>query len=667
LARAAAPSQPGTHPNMATSPVEKQAFAAEVDQVLSIVVNSLYSHKEVFLRELISNASDALDKLAFEALTDHSLLEKGEELRIEIEADEKQKTLTIRDNGIGMTREELTKNLGTIARSGSRELMTALRQKGDDKNLSLIGQFGVGFYSAFLVADRVSVVSRSARSGEAWRWESEAKDGFTIESAQRDGRGTDIVLHLKEDCAEYLQAWQLQNLVRKYSDYVRHPIRMPRQKDGKTEWDTVNQANALWTRSKSDIGDEQYREFYRHLAHDWTDPLAWTHFRVEGTQSLTGLLFLPSKAPLDLFERKNQGVRLFVKRVFIMEDCQELLPEWLRFVRGVVDSEDLPLNVSREILQQDRVTRQIRKQVVKKTLTLLEELAKEGTTLVPRAPDDDDQDGASAGDAAAGDQVERNRYEEFWRNFGTVLKEGIHVEHEHKTDIAQLLRYESTRESGLTSLHDYVARMPQDQPGIYYVTGDSIETCRRCPQLEGLRKKGYEVLYMADPVDEWVVRDLGEFEEKKLIDASKGALDLPESDAEKEAREAKTAELADLLGAVKASLEDVVKDVRSSNRLAESPACLVGDEGDLSPHLERILRAHGQAVPEQKRILELNPDHPIVKAMQGMAADTGRKQELGEWSHLLYDQAMLAEGTLPKDPSGFARRIAELMQRVVGR
>ena len=651
---------------MATSPVEKQAFAAEVDQVLSIVVNSLYSHKEVFLRELISNASDALDKLAFEALTDHALVAKGEELRIEIEADEKQKTLTIRDNGIGMTREELTRNLGTIARSGSRELMAALRQKGDDKNLSLIGQFGVGFYSAFLVADRVSVVSRSARSEESWRWESEAKDGFTIESAQRDGRGTDIVLHLKEDCAEYLQAWQLQNLVRKYSDYVRHPIRMPRQKDGKTEWDTVNQANALWTRSKADIGDEQYREFYRHLAHDWTDPLAWTHFRVEGTQSLTGLLFLPSKAPLDLFERKNKGVRLFVKRVFIMEDCQELLPEWLRFVRGVVDSEDLPLNVSREILQQDRVTRQIRKQVVKKTLTLLEELAKEGTTLVPRSPDDDEDD-KDAGDAAAGDQVERNRYEEFWRNFGTVLKEGIHVEHEHKTDIAQLLRYESTRESGLTSLHDYVARMPQDQPGIYYVTGDSIETCRRCPQLEGLRKKGYEVLYMADPVDEWVVRDLAEFEEKKLIDASKGALDLPESDAEKEAREAKAAELGDLLGAVKASLEDVVKDVRSSNRLAESPACLVGDEGDLSPHLERILRAHGQAVPEQKRILELNPDHPIVKAMQGMAADAGRKQELGEWSHLLYDQAMLAEGTLPKDPSGFARRIAELMQKVVGR
>lgn len=638
---------------MSSTQTEKHTFAAEVDQVLSIVVNSLYSHREVFLRELISNSSDALDKLSFEMLTDHSLVDEDKQLRIEIELDKDAKTLTIRDNGIGMTRDELVANLGTIARSGSRELMAALRKDDKDPSLSLIGQFGVGFYSAFLVADRVTVVSRSVRTEEAWRWESEAKSGFTLESAARAGRGTDIVLHLKEDCGEYLEDWTLRSLVRKYSDYVRHPIRMQVEKDGATEWETVNQANALWTRPKSEITAEQYHEFYRHLAHDWTDPLAWTHFKVEGTQSLTGLLFLPSRAPIDLFDRKNKGVRLFVKRVFIMEDCQELLPEWLRFMRGVVDSEDLPLNVSRELLQQDRVTRRIRTQVVKKTLALLEELADEGTTTVEQGEGDEKK------------SVERNRYEDFWRGFGTVLKEGVHTETEHKAEIARLLRYESTREEGLTSLHDYVARMQPDQPGIYYVAADSIATCRRSPQLEALRKKGFEVLYMADPVDEWVVRDLEEFEDKKLVDATKGALDLPETDDEKKAREQKAVDLKDLVDAVKLALDDRVKDVRTSSRLAESPACLVGDEGDLSPHLERILRAHGQDVPEQKRILELNPDHAIVQAMHRMAGDETQASQIAEWSNLLYDQATLAEGSLPADPAGFAQKIANLMQRAI--
>jgi molecular chaperone HtpG len=640
---------------MTTQGAEQHAFAAEVDQVLSIVVNSLYSHREVFLRELVSNASDALDKLSFEALTDPQVLGEDRELRIEIEADAAAKTLTIRDNGVGMDHDEMVQNLGTIARSGSRQLMEALRAKGGkDENLSLIGQFGVGFYSAFLVADRVAVTSRAARGTTAWRWESEAKQGFTIEPAERQARGTEIVLHLKDEAAEYLEDWQVRSLIRKYSDYVRHPIRMQveRTVDGEKQksWDTVNQASALWTRPRSEIGDEQYREFYKHLGHDWTDPLAWTHFKVEGTQELTGLLFVPAQAPFDLFERTSRGVKLFVKRVFIMEDCDELLPEWLRFVRGVVDSQDLPLNVSRELLQQDRVTRAIRKQVTKKTLALLQELADEGLTKVR----EEDEDGEAT-------EVERNRYEIFWRAFGRVLKEGVHFEPEYKDEIARLLRYESTRDDGLTSLLDYVGRMQPDQPGIYYVTGDGVTACRNSPHLEALRAKGYEVLYMADPIDEWVLQKLEEFEDKKLISAAKGALELPETEAEKQAHEAREKELEGLVGQVRTALGEQVKDVRLSHRLKDSPACLVGDEGDLSPHLERILRANGQAVPEQKRILELNPDHPVVAALERLAGSGS--DQVASWSSLLYDQALLAEGTMPKDPAAAARRIADLMQR----
>jgi molecular chaperone HtpG len=640
---------------MTTQGAEQHAFAAEVDQVLSIVVNSLYSHREVFLRELVSNASDALDKLSFEALTDPQVLGEDRELRIEIETDAAAKTLTIRDNGVGMDHDEMVQNLGTIARSGSRQLMEALRAKGGkDENLSLIGQFGVGFYSAFLVADRVAVTSRAARGTTAWRWESEAKQGFTIEPAERAARGTEIVLHLKDEAAEYLEDWQVRSLIRKYSDYVRHPIRMQveRTVDGEKQksWDTVNQASALWTRPRSEIGEEQYREFYKHLGHDWTDPLAWTHFKVEGTQELTGLLFVPAQAPFDLFERTSRGVKLFVKRVFIMEDCDELLPEWLRFVRGVVDSQDLPLNVSRELLQQDRVTRAIRKQVTKKTLALLQELADEGSTKVR----EEDEDGEAT-------EVERNRYEIFWRAFGRVLKEGLHFEPEYKDEIARLLRYESTREDGLTSLLDYVGRMQPDQPGIYYVTGDGVTACRNSPHLEALRAKGYEVLYMADPIDEWVLQKLEEFEDKKLISAAKGALELPETEAEKQAHEAREKELEGLVGQVRSALGEQVKDVRLSHRLKDSPACLVGDEGDLSPHLERILRANGQAVPEQKRILELNPDHPVVAALERLAGSGS--DQVASWSSLLYDQALLAEGTMPKDPAAAARRIADLMQR----
>ncbi len=649
-----------------TTQAEKHEFQAEVSQVLSIVVDSLYSHREVFLRELISNASDALDKLSFRSLTDHEVLGDDKELRIEIIANADAGTLLIRDNGIGMTRDELVENLGTIARSGSKKLMESL--SGDsEKNLSLIGQFGVGFYSSFLVADKVTVTSRSPGE-EAHQWQSEAKENFTLEPSEKETRGTNVILHLKDDAKEFLEEWTIKGLIRKYSDYVRFPIRLQvtRQKeiegeqddDGNPkheavkEWETVNQANALWTRSKSEIEQEQYDEFYKHLSHDWDAPLAHSHFKVEGTQEMTGLLFLPKKAPMDLFERKQRGVRLFVKRVFIMEDCEELLPEWLRFVRGVVDSEDLPLNVSREILQENRISRTIRKQVTTKTLALLQELANEGETTIEVEGED-------------GEKTEetRNRYLDFWREFGRVLKEGVHFDPQHKDDIAKLLRFESSNEDGLTSLLDYVNRMDPDQPGIYYITADNLEAARHSPHLEGLRKRGYEVLYMADPVDEWVVQSLTEFEEKKLISAAKGALDLPESEEEKKEKEEKTTEFSSLIDRMKEDFGDKVSDVRLTNRLTDSPACLVTDEQGLSPHLERILRANGQDVPESQRILELNPEHPVIQTLHSMASADATDSELGQWSNLLYDQALLAEGTMPKDPAAFAKSITDLMTK----
>ncbi|MCA8943253.1 MAG: molecular chaperone HtpG, partial [Planctomycetes bacterium] len=610
-----------------TKQAEKHTFQAEVSQVLSIVVDSLYSHREVFLRELISNASDACDKLSFQSLTDHELLGDDKELRIEILANKDAGTLLIRDNGIGMSHDELVENLGTIARSGSKKLMESLAAKKGDASgeLSLIGQFGVGFYSSFLVADKVTVTSRAAGSDEAWQWESDAKEGFTLEPSEKETRGTNVILHLKDEAKEYLEEWTLKGLVRKYSDYVRFPIRMQVEKhqpiegeqdsDGNPKyetvktWETVNQANALWTRPKSEITDEQYDEFYKHLSHDWDEPLAHTHFKVEGTQEMTGLLFVPKNAPYDLFERKQRGVRLFVKRVFIMEDCEELLPEWLRFMRGVVDSEDLPLNVSREILQENRISRMIRKQVVSKTLALLKELADEGETTIEVENDD-------------GEKTEqtRNRYLDFWKQFGRVLKEGIHFDPQHKDEIAALLRFESSAEKGLTSLHDYMARMDPEQPGIYYITADSLNAARHSPHLEALEKHGYEVLFMTDPVDEWVVQSLTEFEDKKLISAAKGALDLPETEEEKKHKEEKATELSGLIDALKSNLGTRVSDVRLTNRLTDSPACLVADEGGLSPHLERILRANGQDVPDSPRVLELNADHKVVQSMNAMAA-----------------------------------------------
>ena len=626
--------------------VEKHVFQAEVNEVLSLVVNSLYSHREVFLRELVSNAADAIDQLNFKALTDHALLGDDKELRIELIRDEKGGTLTIRDNGIGMTREELISHLGTIARSGSKKLMQSLSAE-QKKDLTLIGQFGVGFYSAFLVADSVTVISRKAGSDEAWVWESQAKGDFEVRPGQRAGRGTDVILHLKDDAKEYVQEWPVREVVRKYSDYVRWPIRMEvergSEKDKKTEVQTLNQARALWTRKKTEIEDDQYKEFYKAVSHDWQEPLAWTHFKVEGAHELTGLLFLPSKAPFDIVERRKSGVRLFVKRVFIMDDAQEIVPEWLRFVRGVVDSEDLPLNVSREILQKDATTRFIKKQVVGKTLTLLEEIANEGE--VEREVD--------------GEKTKVRRYETFWTEFGRMLKEGVYHDHESRDRLAALLRFHSSHADGWHGLKDYTGRMPADQKSIYYVAADSLATAKSSPHIEALKKKGCEVLLMTDSIDEWIVDALREFDGKPFVSAAKGALDLPETDAEKQKKEAQQKELAPLLERVQKALDVWVKTVRVTDRLTDSPACLVSDEHGMSARQERVLREAGHEVPAQKRILELNAEHPVVQKLQGL----GDEAQFADWSLLLYDQALLAEGTLPPDPAAFSKRLAALMAK----
>ena len=625
--------------------VEKHPFQAEVNDVLSLVVNSLYSHREVFLRELVSNASDAIDQLNLSALKDPTVLGDDKELRIELVADAKAGTLTIRDNGAGMTRDELIGNLGTIARSGTRKLMQSLDAE-QRKDVALIGQFGVGFYSAFLVADKVTVVSRKAGAAEAWSWESAAKGDFEVSPAAREGRGTDVILHLKDDAKEYLEEWSVRSVIRKYSDYVRWPIRMEvergTEEEKKTEWETINSARALWTRPKGEVTEEQYHEFYKGLGHDWHDPLAWTHFKVEGTHELTGLLFLPAEAPFDLSERKARGVRLFVKRVFIMDDAQEILPEWLRFIRGVVDSEDLPLNVSREILQKDATTRFIRKQVVGKTLSLLEDLAKEGETEFEKD----------------GKKEKRNRYVVAWERFGRVLKEGVYHDAEWRSRLAGLMRYRSTHDDGWTGFADYVSRMPADQKAIYYVSAENLATAKSSPHIEALKGRGYEVLFFTDTIDEWLVDALREFEGKPLVSAAKGGLDLPEDETRKQAKAEKAKAMAPVTARLHKALDQKVKEVRVTDRLTDSPACLVSDEQGMSARQERILREAGHEIPEHKRVLEIHPDHPVVKRM----ADLDDAQ-LAEYAHMLYDQSLLAEGVLPDDPAAFARRVAALMAR----
>ncbi len=638
------------------SATQKHAFQAEVSQVLNLVVNSLYSNKEIFLRELVSNASDALDKLRFRALSEKELLGDSEELKITIIPDEKNGTLTIADNGVGMTEQDLIDQLGTIARSGTKEFTEKLKEAAEAKEsgTQLIGQFGVGFYSAFLVADRVEVISRAAGSEEAFRWESEAKDSFTVEPAQREGRGTTLILHLKEDQKEYAGAYRIKDVIRRHSDYVAHPIELLTRVEKKVEGDekpetpeledkleVINQASALWQRPAKEVSAEQYEEFYKHLAHDWEKPLAWKHFKVEGTQMFTGILFLPETARADLLDpRGDHGVRLHVRRILAMESCDELLPKWLRFVRGVVDSEDLPLNVSRETLQDSKAVRIIKKQVVSQTLSMIEELAQER---------EDD-------------------FLKFWEGFGAILKEGLHFEPEHKDRLAKLVRYRSTFENSKeedkkkgewTSLSDYVGRMKEGQPGIYYVEGASVEVLKGAPHLEQLGKKGYEVLLMTDGVDPFALEQLRDFDGHRLIDAMKEEIDLGDKDEEKEAEDKSQNE--ELTKLFKEVLSEKVGDVRLSRRLADSPACLVTPEGGLPPHMEAMFRAQNLSVPKTKRILELNPDHPIVENLRRLLLVKSESSKVSEWMELIYDQALIAEGSQVSDPALLARRLTNLL------
>ena len=619
---------------------ETLGFQTEVKQLLQLMIHSLYSNREIFLRELISNASEACDKLRFEALHNDALYENQSELNIRVSFDKEARTLTIADSGIGMSRDEVIANLGTIAKSGTRDFFSKL--SGDQqKDAHLIGQFGVGFYSAFIVAEKVSVLTRRAgeKSDQGVHWESDGGGEFSIEMVEKETRGTEITLHLRADQDDLLAGYKLREIIRKYSNHIVQPILMNKEewKDGKYETlaedETVNQASALWTRSKNDITEEQYKEFYKHVGHDFEDPLAWTHARVEGRQEYTQLLYVPSRAPFDMYDRQaRHGIKLYVRRVFIMDDAEQLMPSYLRFVRGIVDSADLPLNVSREILQESKDIETIRKGCTGKVLGMLSDMA------------DNDKE----------------KYATFWGQFGQVLKEGIGEDAANKDKIAALARFASTYADNAeetVSLRDYLARMKDGQEKIYYVTADSFNAAKNSPHLEVFRKKGIEVLLLSNRVDEWLVSNLFEFEGKSLTSVAKGGLDLGalEDAAEKQAQEKQAGEFKPLTEKIKASLGDKVKEVRITHRLTDSPACLVADEHDMSGNLARLLKAAGQKAPNSQPILEINPTHPVVTRLQA------ENVHFDDWTAVLFDQAMLAEGGQLDDPAGFVKRINQLM------
>jgi molecular chaperone HtpG len=603
-------------------------FQAEVKQLLDLMIHSLYGNKEIFLRELVSNASDAADKLRFEALKNNALYESDAELKIVVSFDKQARTVTVSDNGIGMSREEVIQNIGTIARSGTREFFQSLT--GDQaKDARLIGQFGVGFYSSFIVADRVTLLTRRAgvAAGEGVRWECEMGKGaseYSIEAAERAARGTQVTLHLREGEDELLGEHRLKSILRKYSDHIAIPIVM--------NGETVNQASALWVRPKNEITEDQYVEFYKHVGHDFEAPLAWTHNRVEGRQEYTQLLYIPAHAQFDLWDRSHRhGLKLYVRRVFIMDDAAQLLPAYLRFVRGVVDSSDLPLNVSREILQQSRDIDAIRAGCTKRVLDLLDDLAAN----------------------------QKDKYASFWKEFGRVLKEGAGEDTANRERLARLLRFSSThddRETETVSLADYVARMKPGQDKIYYVTAESFLAAKHSPHLEIFRKRAIEVLLLHDRVDEWLVASLSEYEGKALVSVARGHLDLGKIGAEgTKDEDHQVGEHAELLRKLKVALGDKVKDVRISERLTQSPSCLVADEHDMGGNLARILRAAGQNVPQSKPILEINPVHAIVRRLNP------GDERFADWASLLFDQALLAEGGQLDDPAGFVKRTNELM------
>lgn len=635
------------------SQAEKQTlgFQTEVKQLLHLMVHALYSNREIFLRELISNASDACDKLRFEAIAKPALLEEDPDLKVKISYDEQANSLTLEDNGIGMNRDDVIANLGTIARSGTAEFLQQLT--GDQKKDSgLIGQFGVGFYSAFIVADEVTVETRKAgvTAEEGVRWTSKGDGEFTVETINKPGRGTQITLTLKDDAKEYANGYRLRNIIQKYSDHIGLPIQL--QKDVEVEgdeaeaadqataveWETINKANALWTRSKNEIKDEEYQEFYKHVAHDFEDPLAWSHNKVEGKQEYTSLLYIPKRAPFDLYQREvPRGLKLYVQRVFILDNAEQFLPLYLRFIKGVVDSSDLPLNISREILQQNPQIDSMKSALTKRVLSLLDKMT-------------DDQD----------------KYYEFWKEFGQVLKEGPGEDFANRERIAGLLRFSSTEQSEQrVSLADYVSRMKEGQDKIYYLIGESLAQVKSSPHLEVFRKKGIEVLLLTDRIDEWLMSHLNEFEGKALVDVARGDLDLGSLDTEedKKAQEEATETKKDLLERIKKSLEERVSEVRVSTRLTDSPAVLVIGAGDLGLQMRKILEASGQQVPDSKPILEINPNHPLVERLEAEAQEAN----FTDLASLLCDQAALAAGESLEDPGQFVQRLNRLLLELAGK
>ncbi|MEQ3513730.1 molecular chaperone HtpG [Pseudoalteromonas sp. BZB3] len=632
---------------MTTAQKETLGFQTEVKQLLNLMIHSLYSNKEIFLRELVSNASDAADKLRFLALQNGDLYEGDANLRVRISADKDAKTVTISDNGIGMTREEVINSLGTIAKSGTAEFFQNL--SGDQaKDSQLIGQFGVGFYSAFIVADAVTVVTRKAGEEKAVEWHSKGEGEFTLAEVEKASRGTEIILHLREDETEFLEEYRLRSIVTKYSDHISIPVEMYKQPveesegpDGEKipaqpgEWEAINRATALWTRDKSEVSDEEYKEFYKHVGHDWEEPLTWAHNKVEGKTEYTSLLYIPKKAPFDLWNRDHQsGLKLYVQRVFIMDDAEQFMPSYLRFVKGLLDSNDLPLNVSREILQDNKITQAIRKGCTSRVLKMLDRMGK-------NKPEE---------------------YQTFWNEFGKVLKEGPAEDISNKEAIAKLLRFSSTHTDGSTenvSLEQYIERMKEGQDKIYYVVADSFEAAKSSPHLEIFRKKGIEVLLMADRVDEWMMNHLTEFNEKQFASITRGDLDLGDLDDEetKKAQEESEKEIQGLVERIKTVLGDKVKEVRFTHRLTDSPACVVVDDNDMSSQMQKLMESVGQAVPEAKPIFELNPEHQLVKHLN-VEQD---EEKFAQWSDVLLDQALLAERGSLKDPAAFVAKLNKLM------
>jgi len=633
-----------------TTTRETLGFQTEVKQLLGLMIHSLYSNREIFLRELISNASDACDKLRFEALTNNALYENDPDPRIRVAFDPKARTITVTDNGIGMSRDEVIQNIGTIAKSGTREFLGRLT--GDQtKDANLIGQFGVGFYSSFIVSDHVTLVTRRAGdpASAGVRWESDGGGEYTIEPAERAERGTEVTLRLREGQDELLDGTRLRTIIRKYSDHILLPILMKEEqwdKDGKVyrttgNDQTVNQANALWARPRNEIKPEDYEAFYKHVSHDFEAPLAWTHARVEGTREYIQLLYLPSRAPFDLWDRRQRhGVKLYVSRVFIMDDAERLMPGYLRFICGVIDSSDLPLNISREILQESKDVDAIRAGSTRRVLSMLEELA----------------------------EKEPEKYTKFWTEFGRVFKEGVGEDHANTERISKLLRFASTHkdtDEQAVSLAEYVSRMKPEQEKIYYVTAETFAAAKNSPHLEIFRKKGVEVLLLHERVDEWVVGNLHEFEGKALQSVAKGRLELGklEDEAEKKAQEQDAGEFKDLIERIQSALGERVKEVRVTHRLTESPACLVSDQHDLGANLQRILKSVGQTAPDWKPILEINPRHPLVQRMKADPAGA----RFDDMSHILFDQSLLAEGGQIEDPAGFVKRLNELMLELANR